>query len=236
MAKRAKSTFSPASPKSRHPRVISSGDLPSPESQTASEFVKSRVPDTVVRKSIGSPDPWRSQFRAMNITLPEKRDLMLMENPVSGVDLAYRLCRDFGATPKDLCKFFEIDDNTLYRYMDAMPELKDAVVRGRDERDTDMVEASLFRRAMGYDYVEETRELVTVVDPDGEKPPQQAMVSTRQVAKHVPPDTISLIFWLKNRNRARWMDVQDQNLNLRGKLQFQINSSIPEPDVPPKEG
>ena len=56
---------------------------------------------------------------------------------------------------------------------------------------------SLYERANGYTY-----DAVKIFMPAGAKKPVYA-----PYIEHVPPDTTACIFWLKNRDPARWRDT-----------------------------
>jgi hypothetical protein len=62
----------------------------------------------------------------------------------------------------------------------------------------DRVERSLYNRAIGYSY-----DAVKIFcDKNGK-------VTRVPCREHVPPDVTACIFWLKNRNPAKWRDVQN---------------------------
>ena len=60
------------------------------------------------------------------------------------------------------------------------------------------VEKSLYKRAMGYDYFEESWELI-----EGE------MTLVRKFKKHVPADVKAILSWLYNRMPGRWRAIQE---------------------------
>lgn len=60
------------------------------------------------------------------------------------------------------------------------------------------VEESLLKRALGYDYQEETWELI-----EGE------LRLSKVAKKHVPPDVKAILSWLYNRMPNRWRAVQE---------------------------
>jgi len=60
------------------------------------------------------------------------------------------------------------------------------------------VETALYKRACGYDYTEETHELI-----EGE------MRLTKTVTKHVPPETKAIMQWLYNHMPNRYRAVQE---------------------------
>jgi hypothetical protein len=59
------------------------------------------------------------------------------------------------------------------------------------------VERSLYNRAVGYSYDSEK-----IFMPAGAKEPVRV-----PIVVHVPPDVTAQIFWLKNRDPARWRDA-----------------------------
>lgn len=76
-------------------------------------------------------------------------------------------------------------------------KLKKACANGKDIANYS-VEDSLYKRAVGYDYYEETWELV-----EGE------LVKTREIKKHVPPDVKAILSWLYNRKPECWRSIQE---------------------------
>lgn len=119
---------------------------------------------------------------------------------------AEKLCV-LGATDKDLADFFEVTDRTINRWRIMHKDFCRSLKAGKDESD-ERVERSLYHRAVGY-----TFEAEEVFQFQGE-------IVRAKVEKHVPPDTTSMIFWLKNRKPEQWrdkidMDVKgDQNITI----------------------
>jgi hypothetical protein len=105
---------------------------------------------------------------------------------------AYEYCAIFGADDKMLAKKFGVAESTLYLWKLKHNEFSEALKRGKDAFDTQHVEKSLLKRAMGYTL-------------DG---------------KHYPPDTTACIFWLKNRQPRKWRDKQE--LEHTGELKINI--------------
>jgi len=95
-----------------------------------------------------------------------------------------------GMTDGEIAGALKIDEATLYRWKNAQPELCDAIKRGRDRYDNEVVETALRQRAAGYDYQEEvmTREGPSVI------------------TKRFHGSDTAAIFWLKNRQPERWRD------------------------------
>lgn len=59
----------------------------------------------------------------------------------------------------------------------------------------------MLKRALGYDYVEETKEIKEI---NGKK-----NVVIKQIKRHMAGDTTAQIFWLKNRKPNEWRDKKN---------------------------
>lgn len=103
-----------------------------------------------------------------------------------------------GLTDKQIAKNLGIAYSTFREYRDKHSALSAALKKGKEVVDFE-VENALLKRALGYKYVETTKELNT----EGE------MVTTKEVTKEIAPDTTAQIFWLKNRKPAEWRDKKD---------------------------
>ena len=93
-----------------------------------------------------------------------------------------------------------IAPTTLMKWRQQSPELDKALTITEDLVDG-QVEGALLRRALGYDYFEETWAL----DPDTGRE-----VLTRKVKKHVPADVKAIAMWLFNRRGDAWRSMQPQ--------------------------
>ncbi|BFH16515.1 transposase [Paenibacillus dendritiformis] len=112
-----------------------------------------------------------------------------------------------GTIDEDIAKKLGVAYSTFRVYVDKYPALSAALKRGKEVADVE-VENALFRRAIGYQYDEVTREADKVSDPEtGEL--VTVMVETKRVTKEVQPDVAAQIFWLKNRRPDKWRDKQD---------------------------
>lgn len=109
-----------------------------------------------------------------------------------------------GMILEDVAQKLGVALSSLCEYQNKYPELAEALKRGREVADV-MVENSLFKRAMGYQYEEVTYE-------EG--------VETKRVTKEVVPDVTAQIFWLKNRRPLAWRDKQD--IGLEGDLTIKV--------------
>ena len=131
-----------------------------------------------------------------------------------------------GLTDEDIAKKMSINVSTLYEWKKKYPEINEALKNGKDIADI-AVENALYKRAVGYTYVEQTRELQTVVDPDtGEK--VQKLVVTKEVTKEVVPDTTAQIYWLSNRQNAKWRRNPDADVDNKEPIKIQLMGDIAE--------
>lgn len=112
---------------------------------------------------------------------------------------AYKLCL-LGMTNQELAKYFDVTDTTIDNWIANIPEFIGALKRGRDEADSNVADR-LYRRAMGYEHDEDK-----IFVQNGET----IIVPT---VKHYPPDPVSAIFWLKNRQRLKWRDKVLENID-----------------------
>ena len=108
-----------------------------------------------------------------------------------------------GATMKEVAQKLGIAYSTLRRYVDLgmggderYQALSGPFVRACEIAD-DHVEAALYKRACGFEYVETKRE--QKVDRSGNI--VELVTTTNKV---VPPDPTSAMFWLTNRQPGRW--------------------------------
>ena len=100
-----------------------------------------------------------------------------------------------GYNTSGIAKALGIGDSTLREWLLEYPELKQAYMRGLPDA-TLMVEDALYRRAIGFEYEEETIECGII---DGK---EVNVVKTQK--KKALPDVKACIYWLNNRNRERW--------------------------------
>lgn len=96
--------------------------------------------------------------------------------------------------------------STFRVWLEKYPALSAALKKGKRPADI-QVENALFKRAIGYDYTEETSELRF-----DKKTGKYEMKVVKTVKKHMPPDVTAIIFWLKNRKKEFWRDRQDYSL------------------------
>ena len=107
---------------------------------------------------------------------------------------AYRYCL-LGATDIQMAEFFGVSNQTFNAWKKKQPELLDALKRGKSVANANVAHG-LYRRATGYEFQEEVIKTVS------------GKIERVATTKHVPPDTAAAFIWLKNRDRANWMDKQ----------------------------
>ena len=113
-----------------------------------------------------------------------------------GIDLI-RGWRAQGDSVDLIAEKMGIDIRTFRSWRKKYVEFDDAVTLGK-EIAIKRVEASLYNRACGYDYFEETWDLV-----EGE------MRLVRRVKKHCPADVKAILNFLYNRDPQHWRVMQE---------------------------
>lgn len=131
-------------------------------------------------------------------------------NPEYHDDWAWSLAMK-GATDDEIADAFGINVRTLHRWKQEYPSLLTALTTGKEVADA-KVEKTLYQRALGYDK-EETEKIVEV-DKNGNTKP----VRVRSSAKHIPPDTMAIMYWLNNRTKRSGEWSQTQKVELSGDL------------------
>ena len=105
--------------------------------------------------------------------------------------------RTQGKTINNIIQLMGVDPRTFRSWRKKYPEFDEAMVVGQEVANVNVTEA-LYKRALGYDYWEETWELV-----EGE------MRLIRKNKKHLPPDTKAILSWLFNRMPNYWRSIQE---------------------------
>lgn len=105
-----------------------------------------------------------------------------------------------GATDFEAAETLGISVTTLNIWKGRDPAFAKALQVSKDIADS-KIEASLFHKARGYTFRSEK-----IFNNDG-------IITRAETFEHVPPDTTAMIFWLKNRQRERWRDVQDHKVD-----------------------
>ena len=109
---------------------------------------------------------------------------------------------ELGLTNEEIADFWGRSRRAFQYWLKKYPELLHTLKVGKEKADKN-VEGSLYKKAMGYEYEEETYE---------KRGNELRLV--KRVKKQMAPDTTAQIFWLKNRLRKAWRD--DRSLLLSG--------------------
>lgn len=130
---------------------------------------------------------------------------------------AYKLCL-LGSTDADMADFFNVAESTINAWKLKHPDFSESIKRGKISADAN-VASRLYKRAIGYEHDDEK-----IFNNNGEP----LIVPT---TKHVQPDTTAAIFWLKNRQPARWRDKQELDVTVSpiNELIKQISGNTIEP-------
>lgn len=94
-------------------------------------------------------------------------------------------------------KYIGVAASTFLRWRQSSTEFNNALRVSTDQNNA-QVEESLLKRALGYDYTEDTWELV-----EGE------MRKVKTTTKHMAPDVKACLSWLFSRRPDRWRATQD---------------------------
>lgn len=111
---------------------------------------------------------------------------------------ARKLCL-LGSTDKELADFFEVAESTLNLWKLEHAEFSESIKRGKSQADADVADR-LYQRAMGYEHPEVD---IRVIDHE---------VVMTPITKIYAPDPTAAIFWLKNRQKAKWRDRIEQEI------------------------
>ena len=115
-----------------------------------------------------------------------------------------------GLTDKQIAEKLGVSEVTLNAWKKEHPDFLKSLKKGKEAPD-DLVESSLFKRAIGFD----NDKAVKIFMPASATEPVYAPYTER-----VHPDVTACIFWLKNRRPDRWrekpepIDTTDNEINI----------------------
>lgn len=98
-----------------------------------------------------------------------------------------------GKTDVEIAESVGICEKTLNNWKQFHPDFLQALKESKSAADM-LVEASLFRKAVGYSH-----KAVKIMQYEG-------VVLKEEYIEHYPPDTAAAQFWLKNRQPDQWRD------------------------------
>lgn len=108
-----------------------------------------------------------------------------------------------GQTDAEMAAFFGVDERTINRWKQAHPDFCQSIKEGKADADAKVADA-LYQRALGYSC------------PDTHVSNYQGEVTLTPITKHYPPDPVSMIFWLKNRQPDKWRDRVESDVKVEG--------------------
>ena len=121
-----------------------------------------------------------------------------------------------GATDEEIADAMGISRKTIQRWSyttDASGEkvltsFGEALQTGKEVADA-RVEQSLYKRCLGYDVEEEEK----IIDVNRDGSSKIGKISTKK--RHIPPDTMAIMYWLNNRSRktGEWSQRQEVTLS-----------------------
>lgn len=115
-----------------------------------------------------------------------------------------------GDSQKLACKKAGIGDSTFHDWIKAKQEFAERIKKAKEEFQatiTGKLEATLWKRAMGYEVTETETEYVS--DANG----NPKIKSQKSKVKHIQPDTGALIFALTNVAPEKWVNKQKVETN-----------------------
>lgn len=115
-------------------------------------------------------------------------------------EIVYKLCL-LGATDVEIADIFGVSETTVNEWKKKHEEFYFALKKGKLIADSE-VASRLHQRALGYEHKDE--EIKTLSMQGG-----GSVIERVEVMKYYPPDPTSAIFWLKNRQPAKWRDKQE---------------------------
>ena len=107
---------------------------------------------------------------------------------------ARKYCLLDGATDEELAVSFGVTIRTIDNWKRQYPDFLRGVQEGKKVADANVAEG-FYKRAVGIEFTEVTRELVN-----------DELTITKEVIKLIPPDPGAALNWLKNRQPAKWRD------------------------------
>lgn len=123
-----------------------------------------------------------------------------------------RLSKD-GKTLEQIADVIGVSSRTLQNWMGKHPDLFRAVKEARQVAD-DLVEAALFSRALGYSHPEEK-----IFCSEG-------MICRADTVKHYPPETQAAMFWLRNRQPARWREKNEADVTVNNHVNMLTDEQL----------
>lgn len=113
-----------------------------------------------------------------------------------------------GKTLEQVAEVLGVTVRTLSYWMGKHTDLVLSVREARQTAD-ELVEASLFQRALGYSH------------PETKMFCYEGAVIAEDTVKHYPPDTQAAMFWLRNRQPTRWKEKTEGDVTVNNNVQVE---------------
>lgn len=140
------------------------------------------------------------------------------------IRVAYVACAEGGLGLEGLSRLFDVSSQMISRWMRKHPKFGRAVIRGRYEHDSKKVVTSLLKKALGYDYVEVSKEDIVLKRGKGEEQMKIPATRVKTTTRHVSPSDTAIIFWLTNRVPQEWQHIQ--KMLMKGQVQHDVDGEI----------
>lgn len=124
------------------------------------------------------------------------------------IDQVFKLCL-LGATDKEMADILDITESTFNLWKKEHPEFSESIKKGKSFADANVADR-LYQRALGY------------TCPDVDIKMYEGEIIQTPLTKHFPPDPTAAIFWLKNRQSAKWRDKQEIGVTVNEKQVMDI--------------
>lgn len=122
-------------------------------------------------------------------------------DPGIHTQLVYWMAKN-GLTDIKIAEALHISKATLNNWKNKHSDFLDSIKQGKELVDT-LVEGSLLKRALGFEFVETTK----TRGEDGK------LRTTKKVTKYIPGDVAAQFIWLKNRKSDEWRDRKEVAIN-----------------------
>lgn len=106
-----------------------------------------------------------------------------------------------GHTDKEIAEIIGVSESSLNEHKKRKPEFRESLKKSKSEFDDSIVQQALLKRATGMTVKE-----IQIRTVDGKR-------TKVEIERELPPDTSSMMFWLKNRKHEEW-NVEKKNLNI----------------------
>lgn len=118
-----------------------------------------------------------------------------------------------GLTDDQIADNIGIARSTLSEWKNRFPDISDALKKGKEVVDI-QVENALLQKALGITKtVKKPIKVKEVIYDNGKRARETESIEYADEEIYIPPDTIALIFWLKNRKPDVWRDKRDVSLD-----------------------